>query len=125
MGWTIVRTATSAKEFLDLEFTFETEDRRCTVLDSEFGDDGVYYAAIQMTWTGSDAREVSGLVCLVERHNDPSLGYKPISEAMGPRYFACPSRILDLLTPTCQPFAIAWRWNCRHRTAAHSVATAQ
>lgn len=124
MGMTIVRSAVSAKDFLDREFTFETNDHRCAVLDSELGDDGVYYAAIQMTWTGSDAREVSGLVCLVERSDDPSLGYKPISEAMGPRYFACPSRILDLLTPTSQPFAIAWRWNCRHRPAAHSVATA-
>ena len=123
MGLSIVRNAASAKEFLDLDFTFETEDRRCAVLDSEFGDDGVYYAAVEITWTGSDARVVFGLVCLVDRHNDPSLGYDPISEAMGPRVFDCPARILDLLTPTSQPYAIAWRRNCRHRAGMLSAAT--
>jgi len=122
MGLSITRDARSAQEFLDFEFIFETEDRRCTVLDSELRDDGVYYAAVQLTWTGSDARVVFGLVCLVDRHNDPSLGYAPIAESMGPRVFNCPARILDLLTPTSHPYALAWRWACRHRARAHSTA---
>ena len=118
MGWISLRTSASAKEFLDLEFTYDNEDRRSSVLDSVFGDDGVYYAAVELAWTGTGDRVVFGLVCLVENEGGPSFGYKPMSEAMGPRSFGCPTHILDRLTPTSQPYALAWRWNCRQRAAA-------
>jgi hypothetical protein len=124
MGWISLRTSTSAKEFLDAEFTFDHEDRRSSVLDSVFGDDGVYYAAVELVGTGIDERVVFGLVCLVEDDGGLAFSYKPISEAMGPRAFGCPAQILDRLTPTCQPYALAWRQNCRQRGAGSpSVAT--
>ncbi len=90
MGWISLRTSASAKEFLHLEFTYDNEDRRSSVLDSVFGDDGVYYAAVELAWTGTDVRVVFSLVCLVENKGCPAFGYKPISEAMGPRSFGCP-----------------------------------
>jgi hypothetical protein len=37
---------------------------------------------------------------------------------MGPCESDCPEDILDLLTPTDRPYAIAWRARCRANAAA-------
>lgn len=70
------------------------------------------YAAIRT----SDGREVFGLVLLTERHAG-ILYTKPITDDMGPAEDRCPRRILDLLTPTTEPYAIEWRQRCERRLA--------
>lgn len=43
---------------------------------------------------------------------DGEVGYKPISEYMGPYYWDCPKRLLDRCTPTTCPTANQWRTKC-------------
>jgi len=66
-------------------------------------------------------REVTALVCLV-RYNPRDregyiFGYKDMDESMGPCEAECPPAILDLLTPTERPYAVAWRERCRAAAA--------
>jgi hypothetical protein len=60
---------------------------------------------------------VTALVCLVRYHPHNCggyiFGYKDMDESMGPCEAACPPAILDLLTPTDRPYAVAWRERCR------------
>ncbi|MCL6560684.1 MAG: hypothetical protein K6U74_18200, partial [Firmicutes bacterium] len=59
-------------------------------------------------------REVIAYVCLL--HYTPSyinnFGYKDMEESMGPYQYDCPERILRLLTPTENEYALKWREKC-------------
>lgn len=69
-----------------------------------------FYAAVRNRENG----EVCGLVVLQQRQR----GYhnyfrKEIDETMGPAEDRCPDRILDLLSPTENEYALDWRARCR------------
>jgi len=57
------------------------------------------------------------MVCLLDyRPNDyHNFGYKDMEEPMGPYYYNCPERILKLLTPTTNEYALKWRKKCWER----------
>lgn len=83
-----------------------------------------YYAAVEIL-RSDDERRVIAAVCLV-RYNPRDregyvFGYKDMDETMGPCEAECPAAILDLLTPTTNVHALAWRERCRvavtHRTS--------
>ncbi len=40
-----------------------------------------------------------------------------LTETMGPYNYGCPARILDLLSPTDNEYALAWREKCRAQLA--------
>ncbi len=103
--------------YLDARFTHEQADATSKVLRSALVRNSVYYAAVERRRTGTDEREVWALVCLVEfnaRAPDGYVfGYKDMCESMGPYESDCPKAILDLLTPTDNPYAQAWRDRCQ------------
>ena len=83
-----------------------------------------YYAAIKIVRPDRD-REVTALVCLV-RYNPRDrggyvFGYKDMDETMGPCEAECPPAILDLLTPTKNAYALAWRERCRTAAARRTA----
>lgn len=121
MGWLYMRSLgihAGPCEYLDAQFTFEGTECRCCVLRSALVRLRTYYAAVERVQADGD-RQVSAVVCLVRYNpNDREgyvFGYKDMDETMGPVESECPVVILDLLTPTDAPYALAWRARCRAR----------
>lgn len=74
-----------------------------------------FYAAVRDNASG----EVWGLVVLQQRlRGYYNYGRKAMGEDEGPYAYDCPDRILDLLSPTTNEYALAWRAQCRARNAA-------
>lgn len=78
----------------------------------------VFYAAVLDKRDG----KVWGAVCLMQRNlsGDYNFGVKEMSDTVGPCYYDCPDRILDLLTPTESEYANEWRKTCREANAKRS-----
>ena len=112
---------TSAKSYLDAQFTYDRpqddgSSHGLKVLASACPGNRVYYAATQVITDGKPG-EVFAIVCLVRwnPHDKEGfiLGYKDMEESMGPHEADCPARILDLLTSTDKQYALDWRARCR------------
>ena len=131
MGWLYMRsigTHSGPRQYLDDQFTYQRPELRCRVLRSALVSMRVYYAAVEFLRPGVP-REVAAIVCLV-RYNPRDrdgyvLGYKDMDEGMGPCEADCPEPILDLLTPTDRPHALAWRARCRENAAARRARAAK
>ena len=124
MGWLFMSSLEGhqgPREYLDAQFTYERPGLSSKVLRSALVKMRTYYAAVELLKEGCE-REVWGCICLVKynpRAADGYLfGYKDICESMGPCETECPAAILDLLTPTCNAYALAWRAACRQAAAA-------
>ena len=76
-----------------------------------------YYAAVRDDESG----DVIGVVTLVRYYRDGTMGVKHMDDAMGPCERECPENILDLLTPTDQEWALAWRADCRENLRRRAV----
>lgn len=75
----------------------------------------VAYAAVERTPTNGDPVEVFAVIFLLDyAPKEPvySFGYKDMTESEGPCYTECPERILKLLTPTTNEYALKWRAAC-------------
>ena len=133
MGWTETYTSmydkngkVDVKGFLDNDFTWtdKSQNLKHTVIKSSMVG-STYYAAVKEEKEGQESR-VFGLVCLTstKQSNRFNIGYKAISEDMGPAELDCPVGILNLLTPTEYEYANEWRENCRkyHKEKKTSVA---
>jgi hypothetical protein len=123
MGWLYMRSLGShagPRQYLDAQFTFDRPEARCRVLRSALLRLRTYYAAVERVLADGN-RSVSAVVCLVRYNpNDRDgyvFGYKDMDEGMGPFESECPVAILDLLTPTERPHALAWRARCRANIA--------
>jgi hypothetical protein len=124
MGWLFMQSLKgheTPKAYLNAQFTYARPDSTVRVLKSALVGLRTYYAAVEHLTTGGE-RSVFAVVCLV-RYNPRDregyvFGYKDMDETEGPNEDACPEAILDLLTPTDRPYAIAWRERCRGRLAA-------
>lgn len=92
--------------------------RRSMVLKSAMVG-STYYAAVRFTTFDADENAKIDLVYASvirtssNRKDHCNFGYKAMHEDMGPHQCKCPKSILDLLTPTNNEFALAWRENCR------------
>ena len=111
----------SAKAYLDAQFTYDHQQpdgsrRGLTVLASSCLRNRVYYAAAKPHGR-DDGDAVFAIICLVRWNNRDRegyiFGYKDMTEHMGPCEAECPARILDLLGPTDNEHALAWRARCR------------
>lgn len=119
MGWLYMQSLrghSGPRAYLDDQFTYERPEQRCRVLRSALVAMRTYYAAVEIVRCGGE-REVTAVVCLV-RYNLRDregyiFGYKDMDESMGPCEAECPPAILDLLTSTERPYAVAWRERCR------------
>ncbi len=130
MGWLYMQSLgghAGPRDYLDAQFTFENTEGRSKILRSKLLGD-TYYAALEQQ-RSDGAREVFALVCLTYYNpRDPEgfiFGYKDMTEAMGPCASDCPEDILDLLTPTDRPYAIAWRARCRENAVARRSKSSQ
>ena len=96
--------------------TTDKQPWRCEVLDGGLVSLHEYYAAVQRTHKDTGERSVFAVVILVRhcpkdshRHN---FWWKGMDEGAGPYATRCPRRILNLLTPTDNENALAWREAC-------------
>ena len=74
---------------------------------------GTWYGAIENTTLETGKTDVWAGVCLVGKSEDGCFLYKDISESSLPCYYDCPKSVLDLLSPTDNEYALAWRQKCR------------
>ena len=119
MGWLFMSSLNGhagPREYLDAQFTFETDRGRTCVLRSALVSMRTYYAAVEHRRCEA-VRTVTAVVCLVKynpRDREGYIfGYKDMGEEMGPCEAACPAAILDLLTSTESAHALDWRARCR------------
>lgn len=127
MGWLFMRSLggfSGPRQYLDAQFTHERPGERARVLRSALLAVRTYYAAVEIV-RASGQREVTAIVCLI-RYNPRDregyiFGYKDMDESVGPCESDCPVGILDLLTPTTHPYALAWRERCRANAARRTA----
>jgi hypothetical protein len=127
MGWLTMQSLggfSGPRQYLDDQFTYQRDGLRSTVLRSALARVRTYYAAVEHTYPDRE-REVFAAICLVHynrRDREGTIfGYKDMDESMGPCEAECPAAILDLLTPTTNEHALAWRERCRTFIARRAV----
>lgn len=116
MGWmyTYKEPGVPVIDFFRKQFDFQREDGHYgKVLDCAVVNMNTAYIAYEIG-DAQGNREVIAYVCLL--HYTPSyydnFGYKDMDETMGPYQYDCPERILKLLTPTDNEYALQWREKC-------------
>lgn len=87
------------------------------VLDSALVNMSTFYAAVEQVNKATGERRVWAAVILVRFGRDPynrdnNFSWKDMDETMGPCESHCPERILKLLTPTDNEYALGWRKAC-------------
>lgn len=115
MGWLTYHrpTGESDREHLQREVCGD----RHTILDG-VTKGFTFYGAVR----DDETDEVWALIVLQQRtHGYQNYGRKVMDETVGPYHYDCPDRILDLLTPTENEHALAWRAACRTRNAARAA----
>lgn len=110
----------SFRETLEKEFDSEFHK----VIDCSIIKRKVAYLACKSIHPKTKKETVYALVCkldfLPNTNEWCNFYYKPMEEDMGPYYFNCPKRILDLLSPTDSKTANEWRESCRNRMSCYS-----
>ena len=122
MGWT---TTYKPKDEPVLDFFIRqgvltwSDDNPDTysVLDSALVNMRTFYAAVEQVNKETGKRIVWAAVILVSFKRDPhchkfNFGWKDMDESCGPYATNCPERILKLLTPTDNKYALGWRAAC-------------
>jgi len=107
----------SIKDFFNQEFGFASDRRTVKLLDCAVVNFREAYLAFEDLDRATGKREVFAVVCLLDyKPNDYyNFGYKDMEESEGPYYYNCPERILRLLTPTTNEYALKWRKKCWER----------
>lgn len=85
------------------------------VLDSALVNMRTFYAAIEQVNKETGKRIVWAAIVLVRHYpKDPryNISWKDMDEGCGPYETNCPERILKLLTPTDNEYALGWRAAC-------------
>jgi len=116
MGWTYTHKdeGESVRDFFSKEFGHANEKRKTRVLDCAVVHIREAYLAFEDMNLVDGTREVFAVVCALDYQPRDYLnfGYKEMEESMGPYYYNCPERILKLLTPTNNEYALKWRRRC-------------
>ena len=122
MGWSgnDIRQFGSMKEWVNKNFNWEHADGNKTkLLDYAVVNRTTLYAALEFT---SAAGETSVWACVtLFRFSKNEFMYKDMSEESGPGYCDCPERILKLLSPTTNLYALEWRKACYTKIAANKA----
>jgi hypothetical protein len=120
MGWTFVNNydGGGVRVFLDREFTSENDAGKWEIVKSALVQMRSYYAACR--WTDKNAKTVRVFAMVVLVRFNPrdreglTLGWKQMSEDMGPCADECPLAILDLLD-CVEENSAAGEWRARVR----------
>lgn len=104
MGWTYVpkKYGQTIKDFFSEQF------------DSESGKVIACYSKLNVAYIAYETKqkEVIAIVCLLHRKNG-YFGYKDMDETMGPFSYDAPAKLLNILTPTTNEWALQWRMKCQ------------
>ena len=75
----------------------------------------VYYAAVHYKYEERNIDRIYAEVVLTQVNSKDywNFGHKEMSESMGPCYYECPKKILDMLSPANTDTAQEWREQCR------------
>ena len=125
MGWTTTRRErdTATLDFFKARFDWSKPDGSYgKVLACSSG--ATAYMALETKRPEKEV-EVIALVVLTKWFpKDPkyNFGWKYMSESMGPYYYDCPAKILDMLTPTTDATSLEWRRLCRLKLEAKKAA---
>ena len=120
MGWTSSHrpSTQSVKGYLIAEIDETGEKATFKVLDIAIVKRNTAYLAVKRTCIDTGKSEVFAMVILIRNSRGHfNITIKEMSEDMGPFYYDCPARILDLLTPTENAEAVMWRERCRANLA--------
>lgn len=77
----------------------------------------VYYAAIRDR-NNTDSKVWCEIIITSHKTQYGNFAYKSFSEYCNPYYYDCPKSILQLLTPTNDEYANAWRKGCKEKSLA-------
>ena len=127
MGWTYQPKPANVKAYIkDKLLTWEGNTHYVKCLDVMIVQMKTAYAAIEAGRIENGQKipdRVFGEVVLLDyRKNDYyDFGYKDMEETMGPVEARCPEKILDLLSPTENAYATAWRNRCREYHAERKL----
>lgn len=120
MGWDFSNRpkGMTTRAYFEREFSHGTPDARTEFLGTAMVG-STFYAAVHVL--GTD--EVYALVCLTQRARGYfNFGYKDMDETMGPDAAEMPSKLLDMLSPTENEWALSWRSRCRQNAHRATVA---
>jgi len=123
MGWTYTEKQKGQPVEKFFRERFEWEEKDGGIAKSIIGCATVnlseVYIAYEIINRDENTREVVAVVCLVHfvPKSEFNFGYKDMDETMGPGAVRCPEKILNMLTPTKNENALAWRKECRERLA--------
>lgn len=120
MGWTSSHrpSTQSVKGYLIAEIDETGKKATFKVLDIAIVKRNTAYLAVKRTSLDTGESKVFAMVILIRYGRGHfNLTTKEMSEDMGPFYYDCPARILDLLTPTEKTEAVMWRERCRANLA--------
>lgn len=116
MGWTFTHKPESMpiKAFFEEKFNCDNEHGTWVVLDCAVVRLCTAYLAIRWLNKTIQQENVVGVVChLAYRRSDYyNFGYKDVCETSGPCASEAPKRILELLSPTDEEWALQWRARC-------------
>ena len=119
MGWTEYHATyykngkVDRKAELDVMYNWEDENRKVEVLKSSMVG-STYYAAIKSLNKTNGYERICAAICLTSTNMKDyyNFAYKDMDETCGPYQYDCPKGILDLLSPTDNEYANAWRKAC-------------
>jgi hypothetical protein len=127
MGWTFSHKdkSESVKSFFEKRFNYQSAESNSAfkLLDCKVVAMKTAYLAIELT-RKSGVAVTFAVVCLLDYQPKAhfNFGYKDMEESMNPYYYDCPQSILDLLTPTTNEDALAWRAKCKEVANQKKVA---
>ena len=119
MGWTEYHASyykngkVDRKAEMDNMFNWEDENRKCEVIKSSMVG-STYYAAVKSFNKTNGYERIWAAICLTSTNMKDyfNFAYKDMDETCGPCYNDCPKGILDMLSPTENEYALAWRKQC-------------
>ena len=89
---------------------------KCKVLyATEYG--SVVYAALRVQRPLRNEERVCGIVCLthIDRKSFHNFGIKEMDETMGPNYYGASPKLINMLSPTNNTYALQWRHECLNK----------
>ena len=121
MGWdgNHIRYFGSIKQNLNEMFNWRDTGRRISLVDYAVLNRNVAYCAIKVEYLDGDCVTSWSIKASVVLYRFTKNQYmkKAMSEEAGPNESHCPERILNLLTPTTNEWALRWRERCRKNIA--------
>ncbi|MFH7860086.1 MAG: hypothetical protein QXR03_03730 [Candidatus Aenigmatarchaeota archaeon] len=99
MGWVAINGVNTPSEWI-----------KTTLNETKIITKKIYHNEAYIAYKLDD-KTITCLVVIFKRNKYKLLG-KIIGENMGPHNYKCPKEILDLLTPTTNPYALKFRKRC-------------